>query len=77
MSNAKCAILVPVAHSIEPHCDLSLRHLEAAGYNVHRLYGYSQVDRVRNRMATDALANGFRRADVDRQRHGLRAEVGG
>src|SRR5262245_17496167 len=59
MDNAKCVILVPVAHAIEPHCDLSLRQLEAAGYTVHRLYGYSAVDRVRNRMATDAIAEGF------------------
>lgn len=59
MDNAKCAILVPVARRVEPHCDLALRQLEAAGYPVRRLYGYSQIDRARNRLATDALAEGF------------------
>jgi hypothetical protein len=59
MDNARCAILVPVARHVEPHCELALRQLEAAGYAVRRLYGYSQIDRARNRLATDALAEGF------------------
>lgn len=84
MDNSKCAILVPVARHIEPHCDLALRQLEAVGYPVRRLYGFSQIDRARNRMATDALAEGFEElfwidsdmafeaASVDRLRsHGL------
>ncbi len=59
MENSRCAILVPAGHSIEPHCALTLGQLEAQGYPVRRLYGFSQVDVARNRLATDALAEGF------------------
>jgi hypothetical protein len=59
MDNSKCAILVPVHHNVEPHCELSLRQLEAKGYAVKRLYGYAGVDRARNRLATDAVNGGF------------------
>ncbi|MGE5667066.1 MAG: hypothetical protein ACM338_02605 [Betaproteobacteria bacterium] len=59
MDNSKCVILVPVASYIKPHCDLSLRQLEAMGYIVRRWYGSSQIDVARNRLATDALAEGF------------------
>jgi hypothetical protein len=38
---------------------LALRQLESRGYPVRRLYGYSQIDRARNRLATDAVADGF------------------
>lgn len=59
MDDSRCVILMPIARYIEPHCDLTLRQLEARGYAVRRLYGYSQIDRARNRLATDALAEGF------------------
>lgn len=57
--NSRCLILTPVGHYIEPHCDLSLRQLEARGYEVLRWYGASQIDVIRNRLATKALADGF------------------
>jgi hypothetical protein len=57
--NSQCVILVPVGHHIEPHCDLSLRQLEAMGYPVRRWYGSSQIDVARNRLASDALREGF------------------
>lgn len=60
MDNAICAILVPAGHYIEPHCALSLGQLESMGYAVSRLYGFSQVDVARNRLAADALAEGFK-----------------
>jgi hypothetical protein len=56
MDNSRCAILVPAAGAIEPHCELSLRQLETLGYPVQRLYGFSAIDVARNRLATDALA---------------------
>jgi hypothetical protein len=52
-------ILVPAGRSIEPHCDFSLRQLEAEGYMVRRLYGFAQIDLARSRMASEALADGF------------------
>jgi hypothetical protein len=59
MENSRCVILVPAGHHIEPHCALTLGQLEARGYPVRRLYGFAQVDVARNRLATDALAEGF------------------
>lgn len=57
--NAKCVVLVPAATHIEPHCDLSLRQLEAIGYPVRRVFGYANIDRARSLIATQALADGF------------------
>lgn len=59
IDNTRCVILVPTARYIEPHCEFSLRQLEAQGYTVRRLYGFSQVDVARNRLASEALADGF------------------
>jgi hypothetical protein len=59
MENSRCAILVPVARTIEPHCEYTLRQLEWMGYHVHRLHGFSQIDVARNRLATDALAGNY------------------
>lgn len=59
MDNSRCAILVPALHYVEPHCELSLRQLEGMGYPVRRLYGFSQIDVARNRLAADALGEGF------------------
>ena len=59
MDNSRCVILVPTARYIEPHCEFSLRQLEAQGYTVRRLHGFSQVDVARNRLASEALADGF------------------
>jgi hypothetical protein len=57
--NSRCVILVPAGRSIEPHCDFSLRQLEAQGYTVRRLYGFAQIDVARNRLAAEAIADGF------------------
>jgi hypothetical protein len=59
MDNANCAILVPVAHSIEPDCDRALLELELKGYPVRRVWGYSQVDVARSEIATKAISDGF------------------
>jgi hypothetical protein len=59
VDNSSCVILVPAAHYIEPHCELSLRQLEGLGYPVRRVYGFSQIDVARNRIASDALADGY------------------
>src|SRR5271155_1254770 len=58
MSNC-CVVLTPVARAVEPHCELSLRQLEARGYVVRRWFGASQIDVCRSRLATTALADGF------------------
>ncbi len=59
MDNLRCVILVPAGRSIEPHCEFSLRQLEAEGYPVRRLYGFAQIDVARNRLAAEAIAEGF------------------
>src|SRR5438445_13498256 len=59
MATSGCVILVPVGGPIEPGCEEGLRELERRGYPVRRVRGYSQVDVARNRMASDALADGF------------------
>jgi len=57
--HSKCVILVPAHQYIEPLTDLSLRQLESRGYRVRRLYGYASPDRARNRLATEAINEGF------------------
>ena len=59
LDNSRCTILVPVLRYCEPHTELTLRQLEAQGYRVERLFGYSQIDRARNRLASEALTKGF------------------
>src|SRR5262245_6332838 len=59
MHNSRCVILVPASHFIEPPCEFSLRQLEAQGFNVRRLHGFSQIDVARNRLASEAIAEGF------------------
>ena len=59
MSNESCVILTPVADHVEPHCELSLKQLEEAGYVVRRWFGASAVDAIRNRLVTAALRDGF------------------
>jgi hypothetical protein len=58
-SQPRCVILVPAAEGIEPACEEALRHLERCGYPVRRLPRCGTIDRARNRLATDALADGF------------------
>jgi hypothetical protein len=57
--NAGCAVLVPVAHHIEPACEAALQELERQGYAVRRLYGHMAIDQARSRLATEALRDGF------------------
>jgi hypothetical protein len=57
----RCVVLVPAIHYVEPHCEHSLRQLEAMGYVVRRLFGFSQIDVARNRLVADALEEGFER----------------
>ncbi len=59
MDNSRCVILVPASRHIEPHCEYSLRQLEAQSYTVRRLYGFAQVDVARNRLASESIADGF------------------
>ena len=59
MEAAGCVILVPVSRYIEPDCDQGLRELEARGYNVRRVWGYSAIDVARSEIATSAIAEGF------------------
>jgi len=59
MNNSQCVILVPVAHRIEPDCDHGLRELEAKGYKVRRVWGYSAIDVARSEIATSAITDGF------------------
>lgn len=55
----RCVILVPFSGFIHQDCDLALRELERRGYSVRRVGGYSQIDRARSQMVTDAILEGF------------------
>lgn len=55
----RCVILVPFGTFIQPECEQSLKELEYRGYPVRRVGGFSQVDQARNRLATDALLDGY------------------
>ena len=59
MDNSRCVILVPASRHIEPHCEYSLRQLEAQSYTVRRLYGFAAIDVARNRLASESIADGF------------------
>ena len=56
---SRCAVLVPVAGTLDPGCENALRELERRGYAVWRVRGYAAIDAARNQMASDALAQGF------------------
>ena len=56
---AKAVALVPYLGSIEPECEDSLRRLEAEGVRVVRSGGNSAIDVARNRLASEALHDGF------------------
>jgi hypothetical protein len=56
---AKCVVLVPVSHHVEPACDEALRELERRGYTVRRVHGYAAIDQASSQFATDALRDGF------------------
>ena len=83
------AVLVPVAHHIEPLCEAGLTALERMGYPVFRVRGHSDIARGRSQMATQALEQGHRALmwidadmmfvpeDVERFRQGEHALVGG
>src|SRR5262249_48170800 len=55
----RCAILVPFYGHIDQPCEEALRELEKRGYPVRRIGGYAAIDQARNKMATDALIDGF------------------
>ena len=86
---ARCVVLVPVGHHVEPDCEEGLRALEARGYEVRRVRGYAAIDQARSQMASDALVDGFDDllwidadivfdpADVERLRATELAVVGG
>jgi len=56
MDNSRCVILVPASRHIEPHCEYSLRQLEAQSYTVRRLYGFAAID-VGGRIGVSAFSN--------------------
>jgi len=56
---AKAVVLVPHLSGIEWECEQSLRRLEAEGVRVVRREGSSQIDVVRNELASNALHDGF------------------
>ncbi len=56
---AKAVALVPYLGSIEPECEESLRKLEVEGVRVVRSGGNSAIDVARNRLASEALHDGF------------------
>lgn len=59
MRRSKAIVLVPFLSEIEWECEQSLRKLEEAGVVVVRSRGSSQIDVVRNQLASDALHDGF------------------
>jgi hypothetical protein len=55
----RCVVLVPFYSHIDPPCDEALRELERRGYPVRRMGGYAAIDQARNKLATEALLDGF------------------
>ena len=59
MSASSCVVLVPASGPIEPDCERGLRALEAGGYHVRRVFGFSAIDFGRSVMASQALHAGY------------------
>jgi hypothetical protein len=59
MDPRRCAVLVPFATYITPGCERGLQELERRGYTVRRFGGCANIDLGRNRMATNALLDGY------------------
>lgn len=59
MTKPRCAVLVPVANFIEPHCEYALQELTKRGYFVRRMFGCSAIDFGRSQLASLALHDGF------------------
>jgi hypothetical protein len=59
LSPASCVILVPVAGTIDPRCEMGLAALERRGYTVRRAQGFSAIDFGRSVLASNALDDGF------------------
>lgn len=55
----RCAVLMPVGNHLDPRIDAAVAELGRRGYAIFKSYGGSAIDSVRNRMANDALAEGF------------------
>ncbi len=58
-ARGKCIVLVPTFSHIENQTDRLLKELESLGYKVRRAFGNAAIDQARNRLATDAIAEGF------------------
>lgn len=56
---SNCVILVPTQEPIDRECEENLRQLEQAGWIVRHSHEKTSLDISRNRLATDALADGF------------------
>jgi hypothetical protein len=59
MASQSCVILVPSSGPIEPECEKGLRALEAKGYPIRRVFGFSAIDFGRSVMASHALQSGY------------------
>ena len=59
LNRSRCIVLVPVYDSVERACEQSLQQLEERGYKVRRVWGGAAIDVTRNRMATQALDDGY------------------
>ena len=59
VSREQCAVLVPVASTIEPETMDGLQVLASRGYPVRTLRGCSQVDLARSILASEAVRDGF------------------
>lgn len=55
----QCAVLVPVAKTVEPETEAALHELRRRGYPVFLFIGSSQVDLARSTLASDAIHDGF------------------
>lgn len=58
-ATTQCVILMPVGNHLDPRIDAAVAELARRGYAIRKAYGGSAIDRVRNQLATDALAEGF------------------
>lgn len=59
LDRSRCVVIVPLYHHIETRCERGLRDLERAGYAVWRRFGGAAIDLGRNRLAQEALTEGY------------------
>jgi hypothetical protein len=59
LDRSRCIVIVPMYQHVEHACESSLRTLERQGFRVWRRYAGAAIDLGRNRLAAQALHEGY------------------